>query len=583
MAKRGNYGKWSKTDLELALTAYRNGGKGLNQCSRDYNISKSTLLRHIRNTNKIAKDTTKSMGRNPTFDKEIENLLCERIVQFSDCFFGLTPRDIRKLAFDLAEKNHIPHQFNREKGIAGKKWYYKFMRRHSNLSLRQPESTSLNRIKGFNKENVNGFFDILENICDKHNINATSIFNMDESGFSTVAKKCQKVVTTKGTKAVASVASGERGVNTTIVCSVSAAGLYVPPMIIFKRKRFTAELGNGAPPGSKVEISESGYISSELFVKWLQHFVHAVHPTKENKVLLLLDGHTTHCKNLEALLLARENGVIMLQLPGHTTHRLQPLDRSFFKPLEAFYTQALEKWLRCNVGRTVTQYQVAELLGEAYGRAATVENAINGFRASGVWPVNRHVFKDSDFVPSETLKLNNIQADKNGATHNEKGSSSEDEDIPLSMLKRTQCSIPQRCSTPIVSNLGEASTSISSLLSVSLDEVAPLPKPDDNVPNKKARGIQKAAEITSSPYKDALEVKAAEKQKKGKKPTVPLKGFGKTISTTVTESNKWFCQECGEEEQSDMIQCMRCKAWIHCRCAGVTARKKKFYCESCTE
>nr|CAI5838651.1 unnamed protein product [Callosobruchus analis] len=52
------------------------------------------------------------------------------------------------------------------------------------------------------------------------------------------------------------------------------------------------------------------------------------------KALLLLDGHTTHSKNLNAILLAREHGVVLLQLPGHTTNRLQPFDVSLFKPME---------------------------------------------------------------------------------------------------------------------------------------------------------------------------------------------------------------------------------------------------------
>lgn len=145
-----------------------------------------------------------------------------------------------------------------------------------------------------------------------------------------------------------------------------------------------AELSTGAPPGCLVEISDNGCINSDLFVKWLQHFITAVKPTKENKVLLVLDGHTTHSKNLAAVEICRDNGVIMLQLPGHTTHRLQPLDVAVFKPLETYYNQAVEKWMRTHPGLAVTQFQVAENLGEAYGKAATIEHSINGFRKCGI-------------------------------------------------------------------------------------------------------------------------------------------------------------------------------------------------------
>nr|CAI5866116.1 unnamed protein product [Callosobruchus analis] len=174
-------------------------------------------------------------------------------------------------------------------------------------------------------------------------------------------------------------------------------------MIIFKRKNYTVELSNGAPPGSKVVISDSGYINSELFVCWMKHFIEVVRLSKENKVLPLLDGHTTHCKNLAALNIAREAGVIMIQLPGHTTNCLQPLDRSLFKPMDVYYNQATEKWLRSNDERTVSQYQVAALVNEAYSRAATLETAANGFRACGVCPVNRHVFYDNEFVAYEVV------------------------------------------------------------------------------------------------------------------------------------------------------------------------------------
>ncbi|KAJ4426999.1 hypothetical protein ANN_26798 [Periplaneta americana] len=68
-------------------------------------------------------------------------------------YVGITPRELRLLAFDIAERNEILHRFSKEKRIAGKTWYYAFKRRHPQLNLRQPESTSFVRAKGFDKEN----------------------------------------------------------------------------------------------------------------------------------------------------------------------------------------------------------------------------------------------------------------------------------------------------------------------------------------------------------------------------------------------------------------------------------------------
>ena len=70
-----------------------------------------------------------------------------------------------------------------------------------------------------------------------------------------------------------------------------------------------------------------------IFTKWLQRFIEFSKASKETPVLLLLDGHVTHVKNLSEIKLAQENGLIILRFPPHTTHRLQPLDVSYMKPL----------------------------------------------------------------------------------------------------------------------------------------------------------------------------------------------------------------------------------------------------------
>ena len=70
----------------------------------------------------------------------------------------LNKNEFLKLAFQFPEHMKLNHQFNKMKGMAGKDFYYAFMKRHPDLSLRSAESTSLQRAKGFNKEQVDMFF-----------------------------------------------------------------------------------------------------------------------------------------------------------------------------------------------------------------------------------------------------------------------------------------------------------------------------------------------------------------------------------------------------------------------------------------
>jgi len=65
-------------------------------------------------------------------------------------FFGITFLDLRRLALQLAERN-MSHQFNKSKGLAGKKWVMLFMKRQPSLSLRRSEATSYAQATGFKK------------------------------------------------------------------------------------------------------------------------------------------------------------------------------------------------------------------------------------------------------------------------------------------------------------------------------------------------------------------------------------------------------------------------------------------------
>ena len=195
---------------------------------------------------------------------------------------------------------------------------------------------------------------------------------------------------------------------------MSAAGQFVPPMLIFARKRMKDELMDGGPPGSIGRCRDSGYIDKDLFLEYLQHFVSQVKCSKEHKVLLILDGHTSHTKSIVVIDFARDNGIILMSLPPHTAHRLQPLDTSLFKSVESYYDEAIRQWLRNHPGRAVTTWQVAGLFAEAYGRAATIQTAVNGFRSTGIMPYDPNVIPDHMYAPSDVTDTPMANMTQNG-------------------------------------------------------------------------------------------------------------------------------------------------------------------------
>lgn len=89
------------------------------------------------------------------------------------------------------------------------------------------------------------------------------------------------------------------------------------------------ELMNGTPPGSVYDCHPSGWIQSDIFTKWLLLFISHVKPTEEDPVLLVFDGHFTHTRNIDVINIARDNHVVIVCLPPHSSHKMQPLDVSF--------------------------------------------------------------------------------------------------------------------------------------------------------------------------------------------------------------------------------------------------------------
>ncbi|KAK9693555.1 hypothetical protein QE152_g34119 [Popillia japonica] len=54
--------------------------------------------------------------------------------------------------------------------------------------------------------------------------------------------------------------------------------------------------------------------------------------------------------------------------------------------------------MKYNPNRKLNRLQFGKLLGEAWGKSATVSNAVSGFRATGIWPYNPDKIPDHGFL-----------------------------------------------------------------------------------------------------------------------------------------------------------------------------------------
>ncbi|KAG1696941.1 hypothetical protein GQR58_006140 [Nymphon striatum] len=91
-------------------------------------------------------------------------------------------------------------------------------------------------------------------------------------------------------KQVGQITATERGTLVTVGCCVSASGRAIPPVMVFPH----------------------------------------------SPAILLMDNHESHL-SLEVMDMARENGLTIVTFPPHCSHRLQPLDVSFYGPLKSYY------------------------------------------------------------------------------------------------------------------------------------------------------------------------------------------------------------------------------------------------------
>lgn len=586
--RKTNKAAWSADQISNALAAIESG-RPLRQVARCFGIPRTSLQSRFKNK----KIGGPALGRSAIFNKQNEEMLALHVIKLGKLFHGVSRSEIKKCAFEFAEKNNKKHPFNKDSKSAGEDWLKGFMKRNPTITLRKPEATSINRISAFNREEVSLFYSNLQKVQEKFNFSPTRIFNMDETGISSVQVPT-KILAQKGQKQVGFVTSWERGKNITVICAFSASGTYVPPMFIFNRKRMNQQLQKGGPPGSFFSCSDKGWITDILFLDWLQHFQKFVKSSSADPVLLVMDNHVTHC-TLQAFNFCKANGIVLLTIPPHTSHRLQPLDVTFYGPLKIAYNVECSKYLKSHPFQKITPFEIAELFNNAYGRVATPEKALKGFKVTGIFPLNPDNFTEEDFAASD-LQNFNLDPVIPGVV------------LPDPAIRPRDHTTPDPMTAPI---------------NVSFEEILPLPGPSrpNTAPKRKAKK-QHSEIITHTPNKITLEDKENKKkirkenkrmvdEKKLKKQfftesenqedigqklqlsrkckTKPMRKQSSSSSGDFSadddengrEINDDLCLVCGEfgKNREMWLRCIICSSWAHKACTDT--EKNQFICDFC--
>ena len=167
-------------ELLMALLPFRlifeamKNGQSLKAASRVYGVPTRTLRRH--RDAKVLRPGFAIFGRHKSvFPAEYEQLLMQQIVAMEQAFYGLTTLDLRRLAFELAEKMQLKHPFSQHQRMAGCEWLRAFLKRNPQLSIRSPQATGISRVVGFNKPKVDKFFQVYGDELAKHKFDAKNM------------------------------------------------------------------------------------------------------------------------------------------------------------------------------------------------------------------------------------------------------------------------------------------------------------------------------------------------------------------------------------------------------------------------
>ena len=283
----------------------------------------------------------------------------------------------------------------------GINWPQKFLRRNPSIKTVYTPPLDKERAMAEDPRIIAHWFDLFVQLKKQYNIEDCDTYNMDEKGFLQGIIPKLKVMIGRHEKKAYMTQPGNREWVSLIEC-VSMDGRRLTPFIIFKAKQLQKAWNDVLEEG-EITVSDNGWTDNTIGLVWLQKCFHPeTEITRRGEYrMLLVDGHASHITT-QAIQFCIDQKIILLCLPAHLTHILQPLDVGIFAPLAHAYKKGV-----LDRGELVAVYHIdkvefLEIYQRARRIAITPTNVQKAWAKTGLSPFNPQLIL-SILPPIESL------------------------------------------------------------------------------------------------------------------------------------------------------------------------------------
>ena len=221
-----------------------------------------------------------------------------------------------------------------------------------------------------------------------YDIHNDDIYNFDETGFQMGVISTAKVITSSDRAGRPRILQPGNREWVSVIEAINTRGVAIPPLIIFNAIMHQKRWYDWILDNWSIAVSENGWTNNEIGFTWLKSTfdIHTKHCTVGRYRLLIFDGHGSHITP-EFDYYCHENAIIVLCMPAHSSHLLQPLDVGCFSALKRFYGQEVEQLMGIGISH-IDKQEFLQLYQQVRPKALHSANIQSSFAATGLVPYN---------------------------------------------------------------------------------------------------------------------------------------------------------------------------------------------------